>query len=224
MFTGLIETVGRVAAAEAQPFGQRLAIEVGAWRGRSGTLTPGASIAVNGACLSIAEATPPHLAFDVIAETLAKTALGELKQGDAVNLESALTAATPIDGHFVQGHVDGVGQVVEVRGGEAEHVMVIHPPSELLDYLVPKGSIAIDGVSLTISALREETFEVALIPTTLNETTLGALREGDRVNLEADTVAKTVVHWLRRHGEQGGKGGGVTWQTLREAGFVASDG
>ncbi len=203
MFTGIVEAKGTITASTAHAFGRRLTVDVGDWRGRSGAFQPGDSVAVQGVCLTIAEQQGGELQFDVITETLSKTTLGDRGQGDVVNLESALTAATPMGGHIVQGHVDSVGRVIEIRHDEHEHIVAVRPLNEMLDYLTPKGSVTIDGVSLTIAALRDDqAFEVALIPTTLSETTLGELKAGDPVNLEADTVAKTVVHWLRRQGSE----------------------
>lgn len=137
--------------------------------------------------------------FDVIAETLAKTSLGRRKPGDAVNLEPSLTLDTPIGGHFLQGHVDATGTVARVQAG-ADYRLTIRPPRDLMDYIVPKGSIAIDGVSLTVAGVQNDVFEVALIPTTLAITTLGATIAGDEVNLEADILSKTVVNYLRQRG------------------------
>lgn len=223
MFTGIIEAQGRVVASEARSFGRRLRIGVGGWRGRAGRLAAGDSVAVNGVCLTLAQqadrSSPDDttLDFDVIPETLAGSTLGDLERGAWVNLESSLIASTPIGGHFVQGHVDGVGRVAEVRG-DGERALVVHPPTHLLDYLAPKGSVAVEGVSLTIARCDEETFELALIPTTLESTTLGRLRVGGRVNIETDILSRAAVHALRRR--TGGAAAGVSWQMLREAGFA----
>ena len=218
MFTGLVETTGRIVASEAHAFGRRLTVDAGAWRGRGGALAAGDSVSVQGVCLTLAEAPASQLAFDVVAETLGATTLGDLAVGASVNLESSLTPTTPMGGHFVQGHVDGVGRITRKRADDEAHVLTVQPPNELLDYLAVKGAITLEGVSLTVAALHDEAFDVALVPTTLRETTLGALNEGDRVNLESDMIARTVVRWLRRQGEEAPRG--VTWQTLREAGFT----
>jgi riboflavin synthase len=163
------------------------------------------------------------LSFDVIAETLAKTNLGELKQGDAVNLEPPVTPNQPLGGHFMQGHVDGVGQVTDVQAGKDDYRVTITPPADLMAYIIPKGSIAIDGISLTIAEVHDDRFEVALIPTTLDLTTLGDTVVGRRVNLEADIISKTVVHQLERLGSAEGKSLELTMQALRDAGFCSHE-
>ena len=144
----------------------------------------GDSINVDGVCLTVVEAQNGHLAFDVMAETAARTK----GFGDAVNLEPALAAGEPLGGHYVQGHVDGVGRVRELEGER----LTVEAPPEILRYCVEKGSIAVDGVSLTIAALDDETFTVALVAHTLEVTTLGSLKQGDPVNLEVDILAKYV--------------------------------
>ncbi|MCC7146691.1 MAG: riboflavin synthase [Phycisphaeraceae bacterium] len=216
MFTGIVLGLGRVAAITPQPFGARLAIDPQSVPIHA---QPGDSICVSGCCLTLAPSQgdrPGALAFDVIQETLAKTMLGTLKVGHPVNLEPSLTANTPLGGHFVQGHVDGVGQIARVQAGAEEYRITIRPPAELLPYIVPKGSVAIAGVSLTIASVTSDSFDVALIPTTLRLTTLGAAQAGAPVNLETDIVAKTIVHWLRTQlGE-----GGLTMDKLRASGFI----
>lgn len=199
MFTGLVQAVGRVASTDAGPRGVRLVIDPQGWDHRP---APGDSLAVSGVCLTLAEAVSAdgHWCFDVIPETLAKTTLGALPPGDAVNLEHAATPMTLLGGHVVQGHVDGVGKVESVVT-QGEWRVRIRPPTDLLPYLVPKGSICMDGVSLTIAALEPHAwFEVALIPVTLAKTTLGSLGAEARVNLEADAMAKTIVHYLKHFG------------------------
>ena len=180
MFTGIVRERARVVSFE----NGRLVVESG--------LEPNAgdSISVDGTCLTVVDASDGRLAFDVTAETTerAKSYRSE------VNLEPALAAGDPLGGHFVQGHVDGVGRV---RAFEGERLTVEAPP-EVLRYCVEKGSITVDGVALTIAALNGETFEVALVPHTLEVTTLGALRSGDSVNLEVDVLAKYVEKLIRR--------------------------
>lgn len=196
MFTGLIQHVGTVTANEAAGGGARLVIEAPDW---AHAPRHGESIAVNGCCLTIADDSEPgRLVFDVIAQTLATTNLGDLQPGDGVNLEQAVTPSSLLGGHIVQGHIDGVGHVTSVQDLPGERRVQVAPPAELMDAIIDKGSIAIDGVSLTIAAIAEDSFEVALIPTTLRETTLGRMALGARVNLETDYIAKTVVHWLKR--------------------------
>ncbi len=215
MFTGLVQAKGRVAAVEPRAFGVRLVIDPQGWGHRP---EHGESISVSGACLTVAEAPGrgAALAFDVVAETLSKTTLGGLRPGSEVNLERSCRPEDLLGGHLVQGHVDGVGVVREVRADPADWRVAVEPPDALMEYAAPKGSVCIDGVSLTIAALvgedgrragfgreagaRPRLIEVALIPTTLAKTTLGALKENDRVHLEMDAVGKQVVHWLRVYG------------------------
>jgi riboflavin synthase len=153
----------------------------------------GASVSVTGVCLTVVERSEVHLAFDVSEETLRRTSFARLAQGDPVNLERPLTLASRLGGHLVQGHVDGVGEVVEVAPGKDGAARVtIRAPKELRRYLVDKGSVCVDGVSLTVAALDGDTFAVALIPHTLAATTLGSARPKDPVNLEVDVIAKYV--------------------------------
>ena len=198
MFTGIIRATGRVSAANTTPDGRlRLLIDPLGWAHRPAA---GDSIAVDGCCLTIVSDPPPQgpWAFDVVPESLAKTTLGRLAVGSTVHLEHAASASTLLDGHVVQGHVEGVGEVRAVRT-EGEWRVTIGAPRELMPCITPKGSIAVEGVSLTIAAadVSAGTFDVALIPTTLEVTTLGGLRPGSRVNLETDILARTIVHYLR---------------------------
>jgi riboflavin synthase len=191
MFTGIVREVGEVEAVEAG--GEQVRLRIRAPETAAGTAV-GDSVAVNGVCLTAVEAADGVLAFDAVPETLRRSSLGRLVSGAAVNLEPAVRAGEPLGGHFVQGHVDGVGRVrrVDAEGVEVE------APAEVLRYCVEKGSIAVEGVSLTIAALAGDGFSVALIPHTRAVTTLGRLREGDEVNLEADLLAKHVERLLVR--------------------------
>lgn len=203
MFSGIVQQLGIVAARQPNSFGQRLRIDPRGW---SHHPAPGESIAVNGCCLTVT-ARPPSEAggrsgqfgFDVIRQTMEITTLGGLAEGAEVNLEAAVTPATLLGGHVVQGHVDGVGVVRGITTGESERRLRIEPPAELTEFIVDKGSIAVDGVSLTVAAVDDAWFEVALIPTTIEKTTLGRLEEGDRVNLETDYLVKAVVSWLKKN-------------------------
>jgi riboflavin synthase len=189
VFTGIVREVGRVAALEGGKAGVRL--RVAAPRTAPG-VGLGDSVAVNGVCLTVTAIDDATLAFDAVPETLRRTSLARLREGVAVNLEPALRAGEPLGGHIVQGHVDGVGRVRSVEPeGEGRRVAIEAPPA-LLRYLVEKGSVAVEGVSLTVAALDEDAFAVALIPHTLAETTLGGLAPGDEVNLEVDVLAKYV--------------------------------
>jgi riboflavin synthase len=182
VFTGLVREVGRVASFEDG----RLRIE------SSLAAAIGDSVAIAGCCLTVVDGDRRTLAFDAVPETLARTTLGRLQAGAGVNLEPALRAGEPLGGHYVQGHVDGVGRVrsTEVEG-DGRRVWFDAAP-ELLRYCVEKGSVAVDGVSLTIAGVDDEGFAVALVPHTLEVTTLGSLAAGDEVNLEADVLAKYV--------------------------------
>jgi riboflavin synthase len=219
MFTGIVQAKGRVRALKHNAFGVRLVLDRLGWRPPDSKLTLGCSISVSGVCLTLAKLGAKTLEFDVIAETLAKTALGRLRPGAAVNLEPSVTARSAMGGHIVQGHVDGVGRVAAVKKSKEEWRVTVKPPAELMEYMIPKGSVSIDGVSLTLAAVKRTEIEVALIPTTLEITTMGGYRRGDLVNLECDIVSKTIVHWLRARAEGSG-GGGVTKARLRAAGFV----
>jgi riboflavin synthase len=195
VFTGIVETVGRVSAVEARGAATRLVIEAEAILEGVGI---GDSVAVNGGCLTVTEVGRSCLCFEAVPETLARSALGQLKVGSRVNLERALRADGRLDGHIVQGHVDAVGTVRElVRDGEDVRLFV-DCDAEFADWLVEKGSVAIDGVSLTVVGVRPRGFDVALIPHTLEATTLGALTAGARVNLEADVLGKYVKRYLDR--------------------------
>ncbi len=154
----------------------------------------GSSISVAGVCLSIVELTDHSMHFDVIDETLAKTTLGSLAEGTLVNLERAMLAGARLDGHVVQGHIEGVGEVTSDERRVKSGMLSVRIPQQLLASIVPKGSIALDGVSLTVASLDEDICTVALIPHTLAHTTLGILKEGDRVNVETDILQRTYAH------------------------------
>ncbi len=220
MFTGIVQGVGRVTELRRHAGGAELVIDRGGWRPTEGREPrPGDSIALSGVCLTVTEATDATLRFDAVAETLALTTIGSWSEGTRVNLEPAVTPAQPMGGHFVQGHVDGVGVVLAFDRGEADCRLTVRPPASLLDQVVHKGSIAIDGVSLTVASVEDDAFTVALIPTTLAWTTLGELNPDDRVNLETDVISKTIVHYLNRRAA-GADQEPVTMQTLRDAGFL----
>ncbi len=178
------------------------------------TSEPGASICVSGVCLTVVRTADESLEFDVITETLERSTLGSKRVGDRVNLERSLRVGDRLDGHFVQGHVDGTAAVDRIQESTREHVMWLRPEPSLAPYLVPKGSVAVDGVSLTIAAVAGGAFSIALIPTTLERTTLSSLTAGDRVNVESDIITRTIVY---RHAEMSQ---GLTLETLREAGFA----
>jgi riboflavin synthase len=184
MFTGLVQQLGTLTSLD----GGRLAVTAAL----AGELSEGDSVAVNGACLTASGVTPGGFTADVMEETLRRTALGSLRAGDPVNLELPLRAADRLGGHFVQGHVDGVGTVAAVQDEGFSRLVEIEADPGLMRYVVEKGSIAVDGVSLTVASLGEGTFGVSLIPETLERTTLGRASPGDSVNLEVDVLAKYV--------------------------------
>ena len=196
MFTGIVEGTGTVVAlAVAAGGGARLAVEAPFL---AGDLRLGESVAVNGCCLTVAEPTPGGFAADLVAETLRRTALGGLAAGARVNLERPMTLGGRLGGHLVQGHVDGVARILDrapVGGGEEVRVEL---PPDLERYVVEKGSIAVDGVSLTVAGVGPGWFAVALVPHTLEVTTLGRRRPGDPVQLEVDVVAKYVERLVVR--------------------------
>jgi riboflavin synthase len=179
VFTGIVRELGRVVAFD----GARLLVEA-----PQTSADVGDSIAVDGVCLTVVQHDGDRFAFDVVTETLSRTTLGTLTADDRVNIEPALRAGEPLGGHNVQGHVDGVGRIRNI----SPQPVWIDAPGDVLRYCVEKGSITVDGISLTIAALDEAGFAVALIPHTLDATTLGAAKPGDAVNLEADVLAKYV--------------------------------
>jgi riboflavin synthase len=193
MFTGIIEEIGEVV--DLVPRGDSAVLTVAA-RKIADDLTHGASIAVNGVCLTVVgwqagEAT--HIDFDVMGETLKRSVIGTLQAGDPVNLERAVRADARLDGHIVQGHVDGTGVIVSRTSGDAWDSVRFGLPTELARFVAEKGSIAVDGVSLTVTAVGPDWFEVGLIPETLRATDLGVKKPGDPVNLETDVLAKYVA-------------------------------
>ena len=191
MFTGIVEELGTVR--EVSP--ARLSV---ACRGVTGDAEIGASIAVNGACLTVVERSEGQLAFDLSGETLRRTSFSRLSVGDPVNLERSLTLSSRLGGHLVQGHVDGVGEVAAIQPDREGAWLSVRAPGAVRRYLVEKGSVCVDGISLTIARLDGDAFSVAVIPHTLDVTTLGSAREGDLVNLEVDVIAKYVDALLEK--------------------------
>ena len=193
MFTGIVKEVGTIASVEGGEDGIRLVVEASDTASKVGL---GDTVSIGGVCLTVVAVEDTRLAFDAVPETLRRTSLGSLAAGAGVNLEPALAAGEPMGGHVVQGHVDGVGRVVSLEPeGDGARLTIAAEP-DLLRYCVEKGSIAVEGVSLTIAALLGDGFEIALVPHTLAATTLGGLRSGDPVNLEADVLAKYVERLL----------------------------
>lgn len=218
MFTGIIEAIGTVEQLQHDGSVVRLSI-------RSdldlSTVKLGDSIAIDGVCLTVTafDASAGKVSFDVGPESLRVTALGRLKTGTRVHLERAMAMGGRLDGHLVQGHVDGVGKIIGRRPeGDTLHLRV-SAPREILELCILKGSIAVSGTSLTLNALDDDAFEVWLIPHSLEKTVLGELKVGDEVNLENDLIGKYVQRLLGAGGS--GATGGATWETLRKAGFLA---
>jgi riboflavin synthase len=195
VFTGIVRELGRVQAVENGE-SVRLRLEAPA---TAADVAVGDSVSLNGVCLTATEVSDGVLTFDAVEETLRRSTLGRLEAGAGVNVEPALRAGEPLGGHLVQGHVDGVGRV---RSSDGETLEIEAPP-EVLRYCVEKGSVAIDGVSMTIASLGDGSFSVAVVPHTREVTTLGALEKGDEVNLEADVLAKYVEKLLQARGTMG---------------------
>jgi riboflavin synthase len=193
VFTGIIRELGRVESVNGESTGIRLRVVAPV---TASSTAAGDSVAVNGVCLTAVEVEGGVLAFEAVPETLRRSSLSRLAEGGSVNIEPAVRAGEPLGGHIVQGHVDGVGRVLRLEPeGEGARLTVEAPP-ELLRYVVEKGSITVEGVSLTIAALAADSFEIALVPHTLQVTTLGSLAPDDEVNLEVDVLAKYVERLL----------------------------
>jgi riboflavin synthase len=200
MFTGIVEDLASVAAVDQLTDAARLTIHAAGLD----DVRPGDSVAVNGVCLTAVEVADGGFSADVMRETLRRSSLGGLAVGDGVNVERAVTPSTRLGGHIVQGHVDGVGVVSQRRPSEHWDEVDIDLPDELMRYVVMKGSITVDGVSLTIAALSGSRVTVSLIPETLARTTLGRREVGDPVNIEVDVLAKYVERLLATAADQGG--------------------
>lgn len=199
MFTGIVQTVASVLSLDPTPTGARLSLEA---PGFAPDAHPGESIAVAGVCLTLVH--PDPLTFDLVPETLARTTLGRVRTGARVNLERSLRPDSLLGGHLVQGHVDALARVEHVFTS-GEHRLRLRPTPLAMPAIVPKGAVTLDGVSLTVAAAdpARGTFDVALIPTTLDLTTLGDLRPGDDCNLETDILARTILHWLAHYATPG---------------------
>ena len=214
MFTGLVEKVGRLVALDSTGAGATVRVAHDAWET---PLVQGESVAVQGACLTVASVGAGEFVCDVLAETLDRTTLASTPAGAALNLERALRLGDRLGGHMVSGHVDGLGTLAGVRRAGRDRVLRVACAGELLRGIVSKGSIAVDGVSLTVAALDPDAFEVAIIPTTWEQTSLGVRQVGDRVNLETDMLGKYVQRLLGRTAP----GAGICMDDLQRAGFVA---
>ncbi len=201
MFTGLVQAVGRVMALTRTAGGARLAVDAGGLD--LAGARPGDSISVSGVCLTAVAVDAGGFQADLSAETLARTTLGGLRPGARVNLEPALRLSDRLGGHLVSGHVDGLGRVVSARQADGGRRLRLAAPAALARYIAEKGSITVDGVSLTVNAVAGAEFDLTLIPETVARTTLGGLRAGDRVNLEVDLLARYLERLLRAGGGGG---------------------
>lgn len=216
MFTGIVEEKGTLKSRTAGG-GRAGAIEVAASKVLEGTTT-GDSICVSGVCLTVVEVGEFCLTVEVMPETLSMTTLGEMRHGSPVNLERALGVGGRFGGHIVNGHVDGVGQVISVRHEENAVLFEIRVRRELADYIVPKGSVAVDGISLTVVSVTGDAFTVSIIPHTLEETTLGDASPGTKVNIEVDIIAKYVEAVVSRE-----SGAGRLEEALYREGFLSDE-
>lgn len=228
MFTGIIQAVAPIVgvttaprASGADAAAHRLDVELGPL---AEGLALGASVAINGACLTLSEQRRTICAFDVVPETWRRTTLNRLRSGDRVHVERALRVGDALDGHFVQGHVDGVGQVERLERTAGEVKLWVRTDPDLMQYIVPKGSVALDGTSLTIVDAAGGRFSVALVPTTLRCTLLGERRAGDHINIETDILARLVIGRLLGKGA-GSSGrddaGGLSWDHLAAGGYLS---
>ncbi len=211
MFTGLIESIGSVIRLTRSGAGARLVVDLG--RAAEG-VEPGDSVAVDGACLTATRIDGVQVEFDVSAETLAVATTGALKPGDKVNLERALRVGDRLGGHFVLGHVDCIGRIAGIAQTPGQATLTVEVPREVAAQMIRKGSVTVDGISLTLASLEAGRFSVALIPTTLRETTLHGKSSGDRVNIELDVLGKYVARLLNKQSP-----GTLTEGFLHEHGF-----
>lgn len=217
MFTGIVEGKGKILRVEYRGQAKRLTIELPF---HLTEVQLGDSISINGVCLTIVEKEGQAISFDLSGETIEKTLLGELKEGDSVNLERALRLTDRLGGHIVTGHIDGMGVITEKRKERDFINLKVKIPKSVSKYVVPKGSIAIDGISLTINECRGEEVRITLIPYTLEKTTLMDKRVGDRVNMEADILGKYVERLLS---QGSGKSEGLDLSFLKEHGFIEGE-
>jgi riboflavin synthase len=218
MFTGIIQSIGTLTRIEPKGGDCRLTIDTG--KLPMADVKPGDSIAVSGVCLTAIELGPRHFCADVSKETLSRTTLGDAKTGAHVNLELALLPTTRLGGHLVSGHVDGVGTVVDKRCDARSVRFTVEVPAPLAKYIAEKGSICVDGISLTVNEVNGARFGVNIVPHTLTETTLGETETGRRVNLEVDILARYMERLLL--GDKAAEcGSGVTIELLKNSGFIS---
>lgn len=231
MFTGIVQALGIVLVASEADWGRRLTVSLAELA--DAAISPGDSVCVSGVCLTVVKKANGSAHFDVVSETLRRSTLGSKRCQDRVNLELSLRGDSFIGGHFVQGHVDGIGTVSHIQADGSDWRITIQAPAASAPCIIPKGSIAVDGVSMTIADIASHgaQFTLAVIPTTLEKTTFSGLKAGDQVNLETDILARTVVHYLRqlngtekppphtRLAEEAADSG-ISLAKLRDLGFV----
>ncbi len=213
MFTGIVEAIGTIRSVTRRGGGAEVAVELGE---TASGLELGESVSVSGSCLTVTKVSGSVASFDCVAETMSRTKIGDLKPGSKVNIERALQTGARLGGHFVTGHIDGIGSVSRVSASGEGKVLEVSAPPEVLDYIVEKGSVALDGASLTIASVAEGGFSVVLVPFTLEHTTLGALSAGDKLNIEGDLLGKYVRKFLTGRRDEGGMSEGF----LAEHGFI----
>jgi riboflavin synthase len=211
MFSGIVEDVGTVVSAVSRDTGILLGVSTGI---PMDEVRIGDSLSVSGVCLSVTEKKKGKFFVEVSEETISRTTLRTLAAGSQVNLERSLSLTGRLDGHLVYGHIDGTGTVRDVRHAGRSRVFHIRTDPSIIKYVVFKGAVAVDGVSLTVSSVRPEGFEVSLIPLTLERTTLGRMRPGDAVNVEADIIGKYVLKYLE------GRGSGISLDFLKKQGYA----
>lgn len=217
MFTGIIEAAGKIESFDHNDEGGKLRVSLAAAPDIAGALKIGDSISVNGCCLTVVELDGNDFAADLSGETLRRTSFGEKKAGDVVNLERPLAAGARLGGHFVQGHVDGVGRVTRLAPEGENWWLSVHVPENLRRYIAEKGSIAIDGISLTVADWRDGVADIAIIPFTYHQTDIKRMVPGDAVNLETDILAKYVESLLESRATQSSER--LTLSRLVEEGF-----
>jgi riboflavin synthase len=219
MFTGIIQAVGEVAALE--PRGEDLRLRIRTGKLELSDVGIGDSIATSGVCLTVVELPGDGFWADVSGETLACTCTGQLKVGERVNLEKALTPATPLGGHLVSGHVDGIGEVVSRREDGRSVRFRMRAPDHLARYIAAKGSVCVDGISLTVNAVQGAEFELNIVPHTLRETSMGEFQPGRRFNLEVDIIARYLERLLLGDKASQVEASGISKELLQRRGFVA---
>jgi riboflavin synthase len=218
MFTGIIEAIGTIAALE--PKGQDVRVRVQTGKLDLSDVQLGDSIAVNGVCLTAVELPGDGFWADVSGETLSRTTFADLQKGSQTNLEKALTPTTRLGGHLVSGHVDGIGEIISRKTDGRSERFVIRAPAALARYIAEKGSICVDGISLTVNGISGAEFELNIVPHTLVETTMSEFKPGTRVNLEVDIIARYLERLLLGDKAADKQGGGISLEKLQEYGFI----